>query len=140
MSAYALKAYRTADVDTRSEGSDKRELVIMMYDGAIDAIKLAVAYAERQELKSVNEAVSRALTIILGLRQTLDVENGGTVAVHLNDFYQFLTRKLMRSGASASVTDLADCQDLLTQVREAWAAISPAAAGQVNRRMFVVHS
>jgi flagellin-specific chaperone FliS len=51
-----------------------------------------------------------------------------------------LTRKLMRSSASASVADLADCQDLLSQVREAWAAISPAAAGQVNRNMFVIHS
>ncbi len=140
MSAFALKAYRNADVEARSEGSDKRELVIMMYDGAIDAIKLAVAYAERQEHKSVNDAVSRALTIILGLRQTLDLEQGGSVATHLNDFYQFLTRKLMRSGASASAKDLADCQDLLGQVREAWAAISPSAAGQVNRRMFVVRS
>jgi flagellar protein FliS len=80
------------------------------------------------------------MTIIAGLRETLDLEQGGSVATHLNDFYQFLTRKLMRSGASASAKDLADCQDLLGQVREAWAAISPSAAGQVNRRMFVVRS
>jgi len=140
MSSLALKAYRTAEVDARCADSDKRELVVMMYDGAIDAIKLAVAHAEREERKAVNTAVSRAMTIIAGLRETLDLERGGSVAQHLNDFYQFLTRKLMRSGASASVQGLADCQDLLSQVREAWAAISPAAAGQVNHRMFVVRS
>ena len=140
MSSLALKAYRTAEVDARCADSDKRELVVMMYDGAIDAIKLAVAHAEREERKAVNTAVSRAMTIIAGLRETLDLERGGSVAQHLNDFYQFLTRKLMRSGASASAQDLADCQDLLSQVREAWAAISPAAAGQVNHRMFVVRS
>ena len=137
MSSYALKAYRNAEVDARCEDSDKRQLVIMMYDGAIDAIKLAVVHAERAEHKAVNTAVSRAMTIIAGLRETLDLEQGGSVATHLNDFYQFLTRKLMRSGAAASAKDLADCQDLLGQVREAWAAISPSAAGQVNRRMFV---
>ena len=140
MSSLALKAYRNAEVDARCADSDKRQLVIMMYDGAIDAIKLAVAHAERDERRAVNTAVSRAMTIIAGLRETLDLQKGGSVALHLNDFYQFLTRKLMRSGASASALDLADCQDLLTQVREAWDAISPAAAGQVNHRMFVIHS
>jgi hypothetical protein len=35
---------------------------------------------------------------------------------------------------------LADCQDLLSQVREAWAAITPQTVGEVNRRLFVVHS
>lgn len=140
MSALALKAYRNTDVDARCADSDKRQLVIMMYDGAIDAIKLAAAHAERQEHKAVNAAVSRAMTIIAGLRETLDLEQGGSVAQHLNDFYQFLTRKLMRSGAHASSADLADCHDLLAQVREAWAAISPAAAGQVNQRMFVIRS
>jgi hypothetical protein len=28
----------------------------------------------------------------------------------------------------------------LSQVREAWAVITPAVAGEVNRRMFVVYS
>jgi flagellin-specific chaperone FliS len=80
------------------------------------------------------------MTIIAGLRETLDLAKGGSVATHLNDFYQFLNRKLMRSSASASIADLGDCQDLLAQVREAWAAISPVTAGQVNRNMFVIHS
>jgi flagellar protein FliS len=140
MSAYALKAYRTAEVDARCEDSDKRQLVIMMYDGAIDAIGLAKAHAERGEHKAVSAAASRAMTIIAGLRETLDLAKGGSVATHLNDFYQFLNRKLMRSSASASIADLGDCQDLLAQVREAWAAISPVTAGQVNRNMFVIHS
>jgi hypothetical protein len=35
---------------------------------------------------------------------------------------------------------LAECEDLLGQVREAWVAIEPKTVGEVNRRMFVVHS
>ena len=81
MSSYALKAYRNAEVDARCEDSDKRQLVIMMYDGAIDAIKLAVVHAERAEHKAVNTAVSRAMTIIAGLRETLDLEQIGRAHV-----------------------------------------------------------
>ena len=93
MSAFALKAYRTAEVDARCEDSDKRQLVIMMYDGAIDAIGLAKAHAERGEHKGVSAAASRAMTIVAGLRETLDLEKGGSVATHLNDFYQFLRKR-----------------------------------------------
>ena len=93
MSALALKAYRSAAVDVRCTDADKRDLVIMMYDGAIEAIRLARAHAERTERRAVSSSVSRALAILNGLRETLDVQKGGSVASHLDDFYQFLIRK-----------------------------------------------
>ena len=140
MSALALKAYRNTALDSRCEASSKRDLVIMMYDGAIDAIKLARQHALRQEKRAASSSTSRALSILAALRETLDRGQGGSVAAHLNDFYQFLMRRLVRSGGAGSIDDLAECEDLLGQVREAWAAIQPQTVGEVNRRMFVVHS
>jgi len=140
MSAMALKAYRNTALDSRCEASSKRDLVIMMYDGAIDAIKLARQHALRQEKRAASSSTSRALSILAALRETLDRGQGGSVAAHLDDFYQFLMRRLVRSGGAGSTDDLAECEDLLGQVREAWAAIQPQTVGEVNRRMFVVHS
>ena len=140
MSVHALNAYRSTDLNSRCETSSKRDLVIMLYDAAIDAMGVAQQHAARGEKRAVNAATTRALTILSGLRETLDLKNGGAVAAHLDDFYQFLIRRLVRAGATGSTDDLADCQDLLSQVREAWAVINPAVAGEVNRRMFVVYS
>ena len=140
MSAIALKAYRNTAIDARCETSNKRDLVIMMYDAAIDAIKLARQHALRQEKRSVSASTSRALSILAALRETLDRHQGGSVAEHLDDFYQFLMRRLVRAGGLNSTDDLAECEDLLDQVREAWAAITPQTVGEVNRRMFVVYS
>ena len=140
MSAMALKAYRNTALDSRCETSSKRDLVIMMYDAAIDAIKLARQHALRQEKRAVSTATSRALSILAALRETLDRSQGGSVAAHLDDFYQFLIRKLVRAGSATDTADLAECEDLLGQVREAWAAINPATVGQVNQRMFVVRT
>ena len=72
MSAYALKAYRSTDLHSRCEQSSKRDLVIMMYDGAIDAIRLAREYALRQEKRAASASSSRAMTILTALRETLD--------------------------------------------------------------------
>ena len=140
MMASARRAYTTADLNFRSESSSKCDHVLMMYDAAIDAIRLAREHAIRQEKRAVSASTTRALTILSGLRETLDLGNGGSVAVHLNDFYQFLMRRLVRAGGVDSTDDLTECEDLLSQVREAWAAISPRTTGEVNRRMFVLHS
>jgi len=140
MMAAARRAYATADLNFRSESSSKRDHVLMMYDAAIDAIRLARQHAIRQEKRAVSASTTRALTILSGLRETLDLDNGGSVAVHLNDFYQFLMRRLVRAGGAGSTEDLAECEDLLNQVREAWVAIGPQTTGEVNRRMFVLHS
>ena len=140
MSALAIKSYRNTALDSRCETSDKRDLVIMMYDAAIDAIRLAKEHVQRQERRSVSLSTTRALTILSGLRDTLDRDSGGAVAAHLHDFYQFLMRRLIRAGGAASLADLTECEDLLQQVREAWAVISPEAVGSVNRRMFALHS
>ena len=140
MSAIALKAYRNTAIDARCETSNKRDLVIMMCDAAIDAIKLARQHALRQEKRSVSASTSRALSILAALRETLDRHQGGSVAEHLDDFYQFLMRRLVRAGSTSATGELADCEDLLGQVREAWAAITPQTVGEVNRRMFVVYS
>ncbi|MBM4192528.1 MAG: flagellar export chaperone FliS [Gammaproteobacteria bacterium] len=140
MSALALKAYQNTALESRCETSSKRDLVIMMYDAAIDSIRLAREHAVREEKRAASASTSRAISILAGLRETLDRGQGGSVAAHLDDFYQFLMRRLVRTRGGASSEDLAECQDLLGQVREAWVAITPQTVGQVNRRMFVVHS
>ena len=140
MSVLALNAYRSTDLNSRCETSSKRDLVIMLYDAAIDAMGVAQQHAARGEKRAVNAATTRALTILSGLRETLDLKNGGAVAAHLDDFYQFLMRRLVQTVGAPNAADLADCQDLLSQVREAWAAITPQTVGEVNRRLFVVHS
>jgi flagellar protein FliS len=101
---------------------------------------LAREYALRQEKRAASASTSRALSILTALRETLDRQQGGAVAAHLDDFYQFLMRRLVRSAGGAAAEDLAECEDLLGQVREAWVAIEPKTVGEVNRRMFVVHS
>lgn len=140
MTAYALRAYQSTDLHARCEQSSKRDLVIMMYDGAIDSIRLAREYALRQEKRAASASTSRALAILSALRETLDSRQGGSIASHLDDFYQFVMRRLVRSGGGAAIDELVECEDLLGQVRDAWAAIAPQAVGEVNRRMFVVRS
>ena len=140
MSVHALKAYQAVDTGSRLATADKRDLIVMMYDAAIDAIRMAAEHVARREDRAASSAVSRAVTVVSGLRDTLDRTKGGAVAAHLDDFYCFVIGRLMNSQVASRQADLAECQDLLSQVREAWSVISPTTVGTVNRRMFLVRS
>lgn len=140
MSSMALKAYQSVNTGARCADADRRELIVMMYDGAIDAIRLARVHLAKREYRLASAAASRASTIVLGLRDTLDHTKGGDLAQHLYDFYSFLLRKLVTAAGPSGAPVLTECEELLAQVREAWAAISPATVGAVNQRMFVVCS
>ena len=140
MSAMAMKAYQSVNTGARCVDADRRELVVMMYDGAIDAIRLARVHLAKREYRQASAAASRASTIVLGLRDTLDHQKGGDLAQHLYDFYSFLLRKLMGAAGPSGAPLLTECEELLSQVREAWAAISPATVGAVSQRMFVIRS
>ena len=139
MSAYARNAYRTVQLDSRAESADSRDLIVMMYDAAIDAVKLAREHVLQQEPRQVSAALAKAMTIVSGLRNSLDLERGGAVAAHLDDFYKYFIRKLTGLDRTRPA-ELTYCEDLLGQIREAWVAISPTAAGQVSRRLFAVHT
>ena len=139
MSLAAKKAYQSAAFDSKVETSDKRDLVILMYDAALDALRLAREHVIRAEHREASVALARAMTVLNGLRNCLDHEKGGSVAKHLDDFYGFFIRKLTRMDRTAA-SEISDCEDLLSQVREAWVVISPTAAGQVTRRLFAVHT
>lgn len=140
MSVHALRAYQAVDTGSRCATADKRELVVMMYDAAIDAIRLARLHAERGEKRAASAKVSHAMSVINGLRETLDLAKGGQVAEHLDDFYRFILSNLVKSAGASRPDVLPECEDLLGQVREAWTAISPGTAGHVTRHLFLIKS
>ena len=49
MSVHALNAYRSTDLNSRCETSSKRDLVIMLYDAAIDAMGVAQGAKDEAE-------------------------------------------------------------------------------------------
>jgi flagellar protein FliS len=121
----ALKAYQSVNTGARCADADRRELIIMMYDGAIDAVRLARVHLAKREFRAASAAASRASSIILGLRDTLDHSKGGDLAQHLSDFYSFLLRKLLTAAGPSGAPVLSECEELLAQVREAWRRSAP---------------
>ncbi|MHC4237932.1 MAG: flagellar export chaperone FliS, partial [Planctomycetota bacterium] len=71
-----IRAYQETAVCTQSRG----QLVVMLYEGAINFLKQAIADLERDDYASKGIRIAKATDIILELNTVLDMDKGGEIA------------------------------------------------------------
>lgn len=115
-----IQAYQQVQTESRSP----LELVVMLYDGALASVVQARDAAARGDVRQRGAAVSKALSIVGGLRETLDQDQGGAVAIELERLYDYVTRRLLDVTARQDIAALTEVHALLTKVRDAWHQIA----------------
>ena len=113
-------AYRRVDAQTRSP----LELVVMLYDGALSSLSEAAAAAARGDVAARAAGVSKSLTIIGALQSTLNVQEGGAVAIELDRIYTYASQRLIDVTTKKDYAALTEVHKLLTTIREAWDQIA----------------
>jgi flagellar protein FliS len=116
------KVYRENSILTASPG----QLVLLMFDGALRSMALAHIALERppsdfRRIEVVNRELLKAQAILSQLRGSLNREAGGEFAKTMDGLYAYYNRRLMEANMSKDVTPLAEVEQLLKVVRDAWA-------------------
>ena len=122
--------YSKVGLETDVGAASPHRLVSMLFDGLFDAMNQAKAAIQNGNNEVKNRALSRSVRILdEGLKSCLNMEAGG-LATDLNDLYAYTCMRLTRANLHSDIEAIEECQRLITPVREAWAAIAPAAAQQ----------
>jgi flagellar protein FliS len=128
MSYRGLNSYRQTQVQSRTP----LELVVMLYDGALQSLAKARAAIERRDIAARRDALSHAMAIISELQSTLNLEQGGAVAASLDELYTYCSLRLLDGAMKNDTAPIDEVRRLLTTLRDAWqtiAAPTAAAAG-----------
>jgi flagellar protein FliS len=108
----------------QTESRSPLELVVMLYDGALASVIQAREAAARGDLRQRGASVSKTLSIVGALRETLDMSEGGAVAVELERLYDYVTRRLLDVTARHDVGALTEVHKILSGLRDAWYQIA----------------
>lgn len=120
------ESYATVGIDVAVETADPHRLIMMLFDGAIAATVIAKMHMEQCEIPQKCEKISKAIELISsGLRASLDLESGGQLAERLAALYNYMVQRLFWANAKNEVAALDEVTALLTDLRDAWAQISP---------------
>ena len=120
-SSNPLKAYKETQIKTASQG----KLIIMLYDGAIRQIDIAVSRLESDtpELDNVNNALVKAQDLITELMVSLDFERGGEIAQRLFHLYMYFNRQLVEANMQKDPKPIKDVRRMVAELCSAWAQI-----------------
>jgi flagellar protein FliS len=116
-----LNAYKETQIKTANQG----KLIIMLYDGAIKHLNLAIENfkEEHRKFDSVSNSIVKAQDIISELMVSLDFEKGGEIASNLFSIYTFMNNKLLDANIKKEEKPLIDIKKMLMELRDAWAEV-----------------
>ena len=126
--SFGASAYVSVGVETGVSTSSPHALILMLYDGALAALRRAQGCIESGDAVGKAQAMSRATRIIdEGLRASLDHKAGGEIAGQLDALYDYMFRRALQAGIDNDAAALEEIARLLDGLREAWASIEPKA-------------
>lgn len=119
-----LKAYQSAGIETEVHTASPHKLIVMLFDGALQAINIARMGIAESDIPKKGQAISKAIDIILnGLRVSLNREEGGKLAADLYALYDYMGRRLLQANIGNDVGALNEVSALLNEIRSAWVEI-----------------
>jgi flagellar protein FliS len=118
--AYARNAYTQTKVATTY---NPVELIIMLYDGAIDFLDKAATAINMREVPIKIKYIDKTMAIIEELLKALNLEVGGEIAINLQNLYLYMMKELVLANAQNDINKLNHVIGLLKNLREAWVQI-----------------
>lgn len=112
----AYQKYKTTSIQSAS----REKLLLMMYEGAIKFVKLAIVAAESKQIAERGMAIGRAYDVILELNNTLDHKVGGEIATNLEQLYMFMTEQLTQANLTGDPAHLRTVLKLLETLYDGW--------------------
>ncbi len=100
-------------------------LVQMLMAAALDKIAIATGQALRRDFEAKGRNITWAISIINGLRGSLNLEGGGEIAHNLDDLYDYMVRRLLDANVASDPAILNEVSGLLGEVKAGWDAIPP---------------
>ncbi len=126
MSVLASKAmgqYKQVGMDINAASASPHQLIEMLFDGVLEKISVAKGAIERADIEVKGMKIGGAITIIDGLRASLDKGSGEELAENLDNLYIYMQRRLLEANLTNDLTVLNEVSGLLGDVRSAWIAI-----------------
>lgn len=117
------QSYRQVATRTASPG----QLVLMLYEGAIRFLERAQAGFRLEDPvefnTTINNNILRAQDIIRELDFSLNVEQGGELAIQLRRLYDYFDRVLLEANLRKDPQGIVEVIRRITDLRDAWATM-----------------
>lgn len=114
------KQYKQTEINTANQG----KLIVMLYDGAIKFLNIALENMELKTYDIVNSNIIKAQDIITELLLALNMKDGGEISMNLFNLYLYFKKRLIEANVQKNSDLIKEVVNHLKTLRETWDKIS----------------
>ncbi len=120
----AVSAYRKVNVDSVVEQATPHQLIAMLFEGLLAALREAKGAMVRGVIPEKGRLIVKAVRILEeGLRGGLDKDKGGEVAANLDLLYSYSVKQLTLANLNNDVALIDEVIGLIEPVAAGWSEI-----------------
>lgn len=116
----AMNEYQHAGARAEVMDASPHRLIQMLMEGALERISIAKGAMQHHDIAAKGERIGSAITIIEGLRTSLDKEKGGDVAMNLDALYEYMSARLLEANVKDDVEMLDEVAELIKKIKAGW--------------------
>jgi flagellar secretion chaperone FliS len=120
----ALRQYQTVNTQAQVSDASPHRLIQMLMEGGLSRLAQAKGVMMHGQHAAKGELLSKAIGIIGGLRESLDLQKGGEIAANLDRLYEYMVSRLVEANIGNDVAIIDEVAELLRNVKSGWDAIS----------------
>ena len=132
---YATRAYSNLDASGHTEDRSPAELVVLLFEKACSCLKTATLIPINDTdaldltdrlaaIEQFHKATSKAMQIVVALREMLDMESGGGTSSQLAETYTIIANNIWSASKSQDTVSLAKIHSALCELRDAWKTLA----------------
>lgn len=119
----AMNKYTQVGNQSTAAFANPHRLIQMLMEGALEKISKAKGFMKNGDIAKKGEHISWAISIIEGLRVSLDHSQGGKISENLESLYIYMNDRLTQANLNNSIDMLNEVSDLLVDIKSGWDAI-----------------
>lgn len=120
----AMRQYQSVNTQAQAIDASPHRLIQMLMEGGLSRVAQARGAMERNQVGMKGELIGKAIGIVGGLREALDLERGGEVAANLDRLYEYIVSRLLAANLHNDLAPLEEVAVLLRNVKAGWDAIA----------------
>ncbi|HUU29308.1 MAG TPA: flagellar export chaperone FliS [archaeon] len=113
---FGVKDYQSMQIMS----SKPEKLILMLYDGALRFIQLAIKGMEKKDIELSHNNLIKTQNILVELMASLNFDKGGEIAGNLFRIYEFMHYTLVQANVKKEVEPVQRIHGQLKKLRDSW--------------------
>ncbi len=119
----AAQSYNVVRNQSGVENASPHRLIDMLFEGLQERITQAKGAIQYKNVEMKGSRINSAISIINGLRENLNTDDGGEIAENLDGLYVYIQKILAQAHVENNEVLLTEASELIENIHSAWREI-----------------